>query len=794
MSGQAVERRIVSVLFADLVGFTALSERLDAEDVRLVQDAYFAAARETIARHGGQLEKFVGDAVMAVFGVPRSRDDDAERATRAGLALVAAIDRLGATLGLEPEALRLRVGVNTGEAVYGEATAERGPVTGDTVNVAARLQAAAAPGAVVVGEITRLAVAEGIELEELPPLELKGKSELVRAWRAADVLEERSRERALGSMRAPTLGRDAELARLNEPLGTTGRIVVVAPPGVGKTRLLTELAAGAAGRGAVVMAARLRPDVLSPFEPVSQLLNSGGGADKLIENLARQGVGAARGRVVVDLLTAIGTPSSVGPTERDQLFAAWLEGLDALAGDDAALWLVEDVHWASRDLLAFLEFAGGEQRSSGRLIVTTARPVLLEAEDDWVAGATRVDLPPLAAQDTLKLVRALVGDALPDELTAEVAARSGGNPLFVEELLRMWASAGVLVANGNGWLLVTPADEVPLPPTVQAIYAGQLDDLSAGARSLARRASVAGRRFPTSAFAPLGIDDADASLASLARRALLAGPLSDQALGESYAYRHALLRDAGYASLARAERAQLHLRLADWLASLDERVRSSLAEVIARHYAAALSSLPALVHELDGRSLDAITDAAADWFERASSIAAGFAAWHSAMGLAARAVELTGDGRPVDRGRRLHAQATATMNAVGADAAIELARQAVAELRRGLSDDPAAARAGLATAGWSLGTFYRAQTLFNAAENVANELLETIGGPEDAAVARLLTLRALAARAARDEFEGAMADATHALELARAHDDAATELEALRTIAIVDHEEGTATA
>src|ERR671930_1616378 len=164
MTTRAVERRIVTVLFADLVGFTSLSERLDAEDVSLVQDAYFDAVRETIERHGGMLEKFVGDAAMAVFGVPRVRDDDAERAVRAGLALVAAVARVGASLGLEEGALRVRVGVNSGEAVYGEATAERGPVTGDTVNVAARLQAAAEPGSVIVGEVTALSVADAAEL------------------------------------------------------------------------------------------------------------------------------------------------------------------------------------------------------------------------------------------------------------------------------------------------------------------------------------------------------------------------------------------------------------------------------------------------------------------------------------------------------------------------------------------------------------------------------------------------------------------------------------------------------
>src|SRR5690349_10262714 len=191
---RVVERRIVTILFADLVGFTSLSERLDAEDVVLLQDAYFDAVRETVARHSGELEKFVGDAVLAVFGVPRTRDDDAERAVRAGLALVAAVGRVGASFGLDEDALRVRVGINSGEVVYGEATADRGPVTGDTVNVAARLQTAAAPGSVLVGELTALAVADSVALERAEPLELKGKSEAVAAARVVELFPERSRE------------------------------------------------------------------------------------------------------------------------------------------------------------------------------------------------------------------------------------------------------------------------------------------------------------------------------------------------------------------------------------------------------------------------------------------------------------------------------------------------------------------------------------------------------------------------------------------------------------------------
>ncbi len=193
-----VERRILSVLFADLVGFTPLSERLDAEDVAAIQDAYFAAARETIGRYGGVVEKFIGDAVMAVFGVPSGRDDDAERAVRAGLALIGAVEQLGARIGLDPGELQLRVGVNTGEVVYAAAGSDAGRVTGDTVNTAARLQSAATPGTVLLGELTALAAAEAIETQSVPPLELKGKAEPVRAAQAVGPRPQPSREEALG--------------------------------------------------------------------------------------------------------------------------------------------------------------------------------------------------------------------------------------------------------------------------------------------------------------------------------------------------------------------------------------------------------------------------------------------------------------------------------------------------------------------------------------------------------------------------------------------------------------------
>jgi class 3 adenylate cyclase/tetratricopeptide (TPR) repeat protein len=773
---RAVERRVVTVLFADLVGFTTLSERLDAEDVALIQDAYFAAARETVARHGGVLEKFIGDAVMAVFGVPRARDDDAERAVRAGLALISAVERLNASLDLEPETLRLRVGVNTGEAIVGEITADRGPVTGDTVNVAARLQSAAEPGSVVAGEVTALAIAEVAELEPLPPLELKGKAEPFRAAQVRALHSERSRERALGSMRAPTLGRDRELGQLRAMVGRTTRLTVVAPPGVGKSRLLRELATST---DAAVLIARLRPDLLSPFEPVAQLLEEGGGRAALVQALGD----SPRAAVVAELLTTVGKPRAGPPVEQEQLFAAWLEGLDALVGERPAVWLVEDVHWASRDLLAFLDWAAAEDRRAGRAIVATARPVLLEHEGDWVGAGEVLHLEPIQSTDARELVQALVGEALPEDLVAAVAERSGGNALFIEELLRMWASAGVLADDGDRWVLTTPAEEVPFPPTVQAIYAGQLDDLPEAARTAVRRAAVAGRRFPAESLPVLEVDDADAALDVLSRRGLVAGPTHDPSLGASYAYRHALLRDAGYASLARAERARLHLRLADWLAAIDEAAEISVAEVVARHYAASLESVPRLVRVVDGRPVEEIRSSAADWFERAARVARAVAAWETAASLAARSVELTSDGERFERARRLLVHGEATASAAGAEAAVSLLRDALAELRALYAEGDPRAREAIGAAGWALGNLLRSQTRFDAAFQLADELIGDLGEPADIPVGLLIVERGFGALNTRDDYAAARLDAQRALTIARGAGDAALELEAtvLRT-------------
>ncbi len=776
---RALERRVVTALFADLAGFTTLGDSLDPEDLRAVQDAYFAAARETLERYGGLLEKYIGDAVVALFGVPRARDDDAERAVRAGLALVGAVEQLGATVGLEPSALRVRVGVNTGEVLHGEEGPERGAATGDGINVAARLQAAAEPGTVLVGEETALAVEAAIELDPPQELELKGKARVVRARRALSVRPEPSREHAVGSLCAPLLGREEELRTLG---GADGRCLVVAPPGVGKTRLVEEYARRL--DGTLVSRARLRPETRAPHPAVAQLVLSAlpadvrelGAAEALVrERLAAAGATDARAEVVLREIAAVAWPGAAGSSDRDRdaLFAAWMEGLAALAGGRPALWIVEDVHWAGPDLLAFLEHAAGGQRR----VLATARPSLLEREPAWCAGAEVLHLPPLRTAEIGELVRALVGEALPVDLVDRIAARADGNPLFVEELLRSWISVGVLARDGAGWRMAVAQEVVPLPTTVQSIYAAQIDDLPEPARAVTRHASVAGRRFPAAGLPALDVPEGRAGVDVLVRRALVAGPLPDP-LGDSFSFRHALLRDAAYTGLARRDRARLHVSYARWLEAAAGTHVDELAESIGGHYAAALENTPALAAEVtDGLDRRTAAVLAARWLEGAALAAVDLAAHETAGELLRRSLRLTPDELVLDRSRRWRLLAEATVALADMDEAERAARTAfeLASPALGGGDE---ARRTYAAAAAALGRVLYEQLRFHDMLQMAEEGVAELRPVDDAATGRLHLVRALAKEGVGREVEERLPDVERALALARECGDDRLEFEA----------------
>lgn len=751
MSGDGtVERRIVSVLFADLVGFTSLAERLDAEDVAAIQDAYFAAVRETVARHGGALEKFIGDAAMAVFGLDRAHDDDAERAVRTGLALVGSVERLGGQLGLGADALRLRVGIESGEVVSTEGGPDQGRVTGDVVNTASRLQGAAPPGGVLLGEGATLAAAAVVELGPIQPVELKGKVEPVRAALAHSLRPEPRREAAMGALRAPMVGREHDLGRLQAAAGRAAArrsvaIVIVAPPGTGKSRLLADFLATVQGS---VWRARARADAGASIESIVELAREATGGmapDALIARLV-DAFADGRARVLAEglsQLTSASTGARAGDgTDRETRFADWIEALDELAAPGPAIWAVEDIHWASGDVLAFVAAAAQAPTRHGRLIVATARPSVTARLDDSLERLELASLPPA---DAGRLIAALVGDALPPELVGGVEERSDGNPLFIEELLRSWVATGALELSDGRWRLTRPPTTIALPTTVQAIYAGQLDDLPTPARDVARRASVAGRRFPAAALSDLGIEAPAVGVEALLARALVSGPIADRLAGPSFAYRHALLRDAGYGSLGRADRARLHVRLARWLESVAGDDRDAIADRIGGHYEAAIAAAPALATEIDdGLSRPVAAETAAEWLERAAEQALSLGARDAAVDLLRRSLALTSPPDEDAAGRRMVRLARTVAESGDLTAARDLAEGAEAIQRKAFlaaaGDDPA--KLAVARSAYAGATDVRAdieaeQLHFKEARAIAEAALHELGEARDLPWARL---------------------------------------------------------
>jgi hypothetical protein len=646
------------------------------------------------------------------------------------------------------------------------------------VNTAARLQAAARPGTVLLGELTALATAEAIESRPRDPIDLKGKSAAVRCAEAIGARPQPSREEALGVLRAPMLGRDDELARLQATVeaarsgGTAHRMLIVAPPGVGKSRLLVELGRAVAD-DATVLRARVRPQATAPYETVAQLLAAAGDSD-LEAALDRAGVPSARAVVVlgeVERLHGRDDPADAAGAadlgaERDARFDAWLTAIEALA-PSSELWLVEDVHWAGGDLLAFLDRAGRGAAAHGRVVVATSRPSLLEAAPEW-CETDRLHLASLPEADAGALVEALIGSVLPEGLHRAVVDRSDGTPLFIEELLRTWASVGILARDGDRWRLAVEPDAVALPATVQAIYAAQLDDLPGEARLVARRGSVAGRRIPVAALDALEASAAD-GLDGLLRRALLSGPVQDVVTGPAYAYRHALLRDAGYASLARVERSRLHLAMARWLAATAGDRADVVAEGVAEHYALALDSLPAIVPPELPPAERIATDAAA-WFELAAEAAERIAAPEACCRLFARAIELTDDGEPRTLSRRRRRLGEVLAASADLDAGI-------GELESALTCCPDDA-ASVAAAAYSLGRAYMQQIRFAEAERLLAGVLDEHADVPEPIRARLHALHAWAV-AAQGRDDGVLDETDVARAMAARAGDPFVQLDVL---------------
>ena len=517
----ATERRLVSILFADLVGSTSLAEGRDPEEVRELLTRYFDAARDTIERYGGLVEKFIGDAVMAVWGTPTAHEDDAERAVRAALELLDGVEALGTAVGVE---LRARAGVLTGEAAATVGAENQGIVAGDLVNTASRLQSSAEPGAVLVGEATFQAAGKAIAFERVGDLTLKGKEEPVAAWRALRVVGERGGANRSDAIEPPFVGRAEELRLIKELLRSTGnerkaRLVSVSGiGGIGKSRLAWEFEKYADGliedlywhRGrcpaygdgvafwALGEMVRMRAGIAETDDP-------GAAARKLTASVARWVADPEERRWIEPRLAHLLGLEAAPSGDREELFAAWRTFFERIAEHGTTVMVFEDLQWADGGMLDFIESMLEWSRNLPILIVTLARPELAERRPNWGSGSrsfSALHLEPLPDVAMIELVTGLVR-GLPAAGVDRIVARAEGVPMYAVETVRMLADRGVLQAGADRYELLGEVAELDIPPTLHALIAARLDALAVEDRGLLQDASVLGKSFTPNGLAAI---------------------------------------------------------------------------------------------------------------------------------------------------------------------------------------------------------------------------------------------------------------------------------------------------
>ncbi|TML52101.1 MAG: zinc-ribbon domain-containing protein [Actinobacteria bacterium] len=633
------ERKVVTILFTDLVGSTARAEDLDPEDVSATLSAYYAQLRAELERFGGTVEKFIGDAVMAVFGAPIAHEDDAERAVRAALAIR---DSIG-------EELQIRTAVNTGEALValgakpGEGDAM---VAGDVVNTAARLQGAAPVNGILVGEGTYRSTRQAIDYREAPPVEAKGKAEPVKVWEA---LGARSR---FGSdveekLRTPLVGRERERDLLADALAharaeqSAQLVTLVGVPGIGKSRLVAELFQITDADEEIIswrQGRSLPYGERVSFWALGEIVKAHAGilesddaatAEEKLEGMVEALAEDERERewLVRHTRPLVGLEGAER-TEREEAFAAWRRLLEAAAEQRPLVLVFEDLHWADDGLLDFVDHLAEWATTVPLLIVATARPELLDRRPGWSGGkrnAFTLSIGALSDEETAQLLQRLLDRAVLDaDAQQAVLQRAEGNPLYAEEYARM------LVEHEDG--------DLALPETVQGLIAARVDGLAPEEKALLQEASVIGKVFWPGALP--GSDEH--VLHALERKEFVRRDRRSSMAGETqYAFLHALVRDVSYGQIPRAERAEKHRRAAEWLGSLAGDRAEDHAEMLAHHYHEALRL--SAVAGLDTTALRGpARQAFADGAQRALSLNASAAAYELAM----EAVELTEPGDP----------------------------------------------------------------------------------------------------------------------------------------------------
>lgn len=654
----------MTLVFCDVAGSTPLGERLDPEALRGVWSRYHEAAREVLERHGGTIEKFVGDAVMAAFGIPVVHEDDALRAVRAAAELreeLAALnDELDREFGVRIE---VRTGVNTGEVVAGDPAQGDPFATGDAVVVAQRLEAAAGPGEILVGDATMRLVRDAVTAEPVPGLALKGKADPVDAWRLVAVDPDASGvARRLDST---LVGRDTELGLLRAELDRTVAeracrvVTILGEPGVGKSRLAAELTAGA---DALVLEGRCLPYGHGiTYWPLVEMTRQ---LDLDAALAGEPDAELVRGR----LLEATGRAE---PRSRsDELYWAVRRLLEALAHDRPVIAVLDDVQWAEPAFLDLVEYLAGWSSDGPVLVCCLARPGLAEIRPSWAAIGPAIELAPLGRDDSRRLLENLAGPLDPGAADA-VGRATGGNPLFLEEMLRMLVEDGVLVERDGTLEPLAEVGTMRVPETVQAVLAARLDLLGAEELAVLQRAAVIGQVFWWGAVAdlspPTEAHEVPGRLQALVRKGLVRPDRRTFAGEDGFRFGHILIRDAAYESMPKRLRAELHERFASWV---EERAEGGEFDEILGHH---LEQAHAYGAEL-GRADAALGLAAAEPLARAGRRALTRGDAHAAVGLLGRAAAL----RPDDAALLVdHADALGQLGSVAeAEARLEAALRA----------------------------------------------------------------------------------------------------------------------
>jgi class 3 adenylate cyclase/tetratricopeptide (TPR) repeat protein len=759
MSAARRERKVVTVVFCDLVGFTSRAESLDPEDVEAILRPYHGRVRSELERHGGTVEKFIGDAVMALFGAPTAHEDDPERAVRAALAI--------RDFALE-EALELRVGITTGEALVSldaDPAAGEGMASGDVVNTAARLQSAAPVNGILVDETTYRATRTAIDYADAEAVEAKGKSEPISVWQATaarsrfgvDVAHE-ARSELVGRERELGVVRDAfERARHER---TPQLLTLVGVPGIGKSRLVYELQrivdadpelitwrqgrCLAYGDGITLWAlgeiVKAQAGVLEQDSPeeIAEKIR------RLVEDTLAGTGDEARVEAHLLALLGLGDEAQLGGDRRNEAFAAWRRFLEALAEQRPLVLVVEDIHWADEMLLDFLDELVDWLTDVPLLVVATARPELLERRPNWGGGklnATTLALAPLSDEQTAELIGSLLGrPVLAVDSHRALLERAGGNPLYAEQFVDLYVEQG-------------SEAELQLPETLHGIIAARLDGLPDREKALLQDAAVVGKVFWVSSIGR-DPDAATASLHSLERKGFVRRQRRSSLEGESeFAFAHALVRDVSYGQIPRAERASQHRAVAEWIDALGR--PEDHAEMLAYHWSSALE----LVRAAGGED-DEVVERTRLALRAAGDRAAGLNNHVAAASLYEDALDLWPE-RDSERPDLLYRRAR-SLHLAGDDRRREALFMAVESLLEAGAPEPAAeAEAFLAHGAWYRGDRDEAVIHFTRARELVHD--------RDASPskARVLALSARFQMLAGDA-EGAIRTAREALAIAKA--------------------------